>query len=297
MSETGDAHVFRDERHAVVERFRALPIADAWLELRAAFEDTPRRSDGTFYVFESAPRGQVLTPLARELLNAFVFQHGNEAMDILYKHINDTSPAVAAYSLIGVFEAGGPTLADAARSVAHRTERVQAVDGCFAWSGTLAEYASRLYDEYIALSEDHSPDPSPEEEAEWRRAQFDELAGKIMTGKTRSRHPFSEYAQLATLAARIRQIDVLRHLLDVTRRLVDDMPSSSRIIIAETLVGRDSPIEVARALGDLTLARDFATLVPAFCGASDTPPGGKPMEPRRASVFARLKHLVGVEEK
>jgi len=290
MTDTSEWDLLREERQAVVERFRALPFESAWGEVRAAIENDPGSPDGTTYVYESSPRGTFLTPLPTELVNAFVEGHGERALDALHRHAGDPNPLVAAYSLLALFNADDSRLVNVALRVANRTEFIRTVDDCFAWSGTLAEYARKLSNEYVETLDDAS-DASPETEAAWMRAEFDRIGEAIMTGRTPSRHPFWEYSQLADLAARIGKRDVLERLLNVTRHLVLEMPAGSRIVIAETLVGRDSPIRLARALGDSSLANQFAELVPAFCDTSEAPRGGAPIEVRRASVLTRLQEL------
>ena len=105
-----------------------------------------------------------------------------------------------------------------------------------------------------------------------------------------------QHSRLAELVVMIRQREALRRFFVVTQRLVMCVPSSTRILLAETLVGRyrnghdtKSMIQLAHALGDAGLARDIAGLVPLFCDASEAPIGGLPIGERKARVLARLQ--------
>jgi hypothetical protein len=148
----------------------------------------------------------------------------------------------------------------------------------------------RRYEEYRALR------ISADTEAAWRQAAFDSQLDELMHGDGPASDLWARHARLADLAGAIRQRDCLRRFFVATQQMVSLIPSASRILVAETLVGRhrnghdvDSMIRLAHALGDVELARDIANLVPLFCDASDAPIGGPSIRERKGAVLARLQ--------
>jgi len=151
------------------------------------------------------------------------------------------------------------------------------------------EYPDR-YEEYRALH------ISAETEAPWMRAEFDARLDELMHGDCPASDLWARHWHLADLAGVIRRRDSLQRLFIATQRLVSPVPSPTRILVAETLVGRyrnghdtNSMIRLAHALGDLELARDIANIVPLFCDASEAPIGGPSIEERKGVVLARLQ--------
>lgn len=154
------------------------------------------------------------------------------------------------------------------------------------------EYPDR-YDEYRRLG------VSKATETAWTRAVCDEtLDGILGWGSAEREKLWWQHSYAAELAAELRDLAVVRKLREATEHMIPLVPPSTRILVAETLVGRggtgrdpDGPILLARKLGDLPLARALAGLVPRFCDAPTAPTGGPPIAERRAKVLSRLTDL------
>jgi hypothetical protein len=151
------------------------------------------------------------------------------------------------------------------------------------------EYPER-YAEYSALG------VSKQQEALWRQAEFDEKLSALMEGAVTPDKLWWLHSYLSGLADTIRKVEVLRRLAEATAYLVPMVPSRTRILVAETLVGRDGsletgPIHLACALDEVELAARLSGLVPQFCNGRSAPHGGPSLDERRAAVLARLDVL------
>jgi hypothetical protein len=152
MGKEPDWEAIRKERKSLVDRVRALPFDAAWDEVRAALESSPSiYSDNRILTVYEGPIRSFLLPLPFELLRDFVKQRGALAADHLVEHAADRHPLVAAYCLHALSELGDSRLPAAAARVANRSERIQAIYGCFGWEGTLAEYGQKLHDSFVGM--------------------------------------------------------------------------------------------------------------------------------------------------
>lgn len=135
------------------------------------------------------------------------------------------------------------------------------------------------------------------QEATWTRAEFQQTLEAMTKGHPNARELWAQHSYLVDLLRFVNEPDLLQALLQATARLVDIVPSWTRILVAETLVGRsrfldDGPIYLAHELGDNELADRFAQLVPRFCDGRSAPQGGPPIEKRKAAVIQRLQEMV-----
>jgi hypothetical protein len=150
MSNDTNWNALREERRALVERIRALPLDAAWQEVRAALETSPSiYADTRVLTVYEGPTRSFLLPLPFELLQDFIQQRGAPAAEWLFGHTGDAHPLVAAYCLHGLSVLNDPRLPEAAAKVARRSERIHTVYGSFGWEGTLSEYGRKLNDEYL----------------------------------------------------------------------------------------------------------------------------------------------------
>jgi hypothetical protein len=139
----------RKERQVLVERIRALPLEEAWREVRAALESSPSLyTDRLVLTVYEGPTRAFLLPLPYELLRDFTERRGATAIDRLREHTSDAHPLVAAYCLHALVRLEDPRLPEAVARVAGRTEKIHAIYGSFARSGTLAQYGRQLLDDY-----------------------------------------------------------------------------------------------------------------------------------------------------
>ena len=148
MCSNTDWTALKEQRNALVERFRALPFDVAWQELRAALEKSPSiYSDNILTVYEG-PIRTFLLPLPYELLRAFIQERGAIAADCLFLHSEDSSPLVSAYCLHGLAELEDKRLPEAAARVANRQDKIHTIFGSFGWTGKLSEYGLKLQQQY-----------------------------------------------------------------------------------------------------------------------------------------------------
>ena len=154
MSNDTDWNALREERKALVERFRGLSFEAAWREVRAALEASPSLyADKRVLTVYEGPIRSFLLPLPFELLQDFIQQRGAPAIEAIFRHVTDPNPLVVGYCLHALSEVEDSRLVEAAAKVADRQEHVHAIYGCFGWEGTLAEYARKLQDEYVESRE------------------------------------------------------------------------------------------------------------------------------------------------
>jgi hypothetical protein len=162
MSNDTNWNALREERQALVGRFRALPFDAAWQEVRAALEASPSLyADNRVLTVYEGPTRSFLLPLPFELLQHFIQHRGVQAIDCLFRHTVDPHPLVAAYCLHALSELEDPCLPEAAARVIDRRERIHTVYGCFGWEGTLAEYGRKLHDEYVETLEQERKGDKP----------------------------------------------------------------------------------------------------------------------------------------
>lgn len=105
------------------------------------------------------------------------------------------------------------------------------------------------------------------------------------------------YSHTAALAEELRDVALVRRLRDAAVSMIPSLPRTAKLPVAETLVGdvdgthRQGLIVQAIQLGDISLARSLASLVPQLC---DAPPARSFREQdlaRRAEVRAWFRTL------
>src|SRR5262245_14764759 len=132
----------------------------------------------------------------------------------------------------------------------------------------------------------------PEEtELKWRRKKFEATKGEMFGNHVRHElwWRYSDLSELARgLCARANDTAVLKELVDITERIAALLPDSTRLLVAETIVGRGSPpdygglITFAWSSGAPAEARSLAGLAYSLSQGSSAPEGGPPIEERRA---------------
>ncbi len=105
-------------------------------------------------VYEGPADSLALPPLPMELLRDFMRERGEKAADCCFVHAGDPHPLVAAYCLYALSEEVDPRVPEATAQVAARTERIRAVYGSYVWTGTLAGYGRKLYEEHVDVDEE-----------------------------------------------------------------------------------------------------------------------------------------------
>jgi len=108
----------------------------------------------------------------------------------------------------------------------------------------------------------------------------------------------SHLSELARgLRARANDMAVLQELVNITQRIAALLPDSTRILVAETIVGRGPPpdygglIAFAWSSGAPAEARSLTELAYSLSQGSSAPEGGPPIEERRAEVLEMLERL------
>ena len=140
---------------------------------------------------------------------------------------------------------------------------------------------------------------SKDTERRWQRAAFEDGLAALVSGAVVLDELWAAHASLEELLGALRERELLARFVDATDSLVTVAPDETRILIAETIVGRGpdeepgGPLGLANQLGDPATARRLAALAKAFCDGSRAPEGGEELPARRAAVLDRLAALDG----
>jgi len=141
------------DRDVLVKAIISLPLLDAWTKVRQILlESSPFIKTEPVPTIYEGPTRAFLLPLPYEVLIKFIKLHGDNALTLLLQHSNDSSPLLAAYSVFGLFHAGNFRFVQAAQKLNGRNEIIFTLFGCFAWEGTLSEYAHQKMQEFRTAS-------------------------------------------------------------------------------------------------------------------------------------------------
>ncbi|MCC2970318.1 hypothetical protein [Massilia sp. IC2-476] len=113
---------------------------------------------------------------------------------------------------------------------------------------------------------------SSEQETEWTKASFRELAATLDQASTPAADLWWKHASATTHAESIGQIEVLRELYRVSSAILHKVPDGDCIMCAENILARGfvelkrGVVFLACSLGDPALATGFLHLARAFAG-------------------------------